>query len=240
MPTLLGILTPSSNTALEPLTMAMLAGLPDITVHFSRFPVTRISLEPEDLSQFDDRPILKAARLLADARVDAIGWSGTSAGWLGFERDRALCERITEATGIPATSSILALNDMLQQIQAQTFGLVSPYEDAVQERIIAQYREWGTTCVAESHLGIRDNFQFSEVDETTLSNQVRTVAAASPQVIVPYCTNLKAAHLASSWDKEHHIPVLDTTTTVVWKLLRLAGQDPTRLRGWGQLFQKLR
>ena len=33
----MGMLTPSSNTVLEPTTTAMLSGLPDVTVHFTRF-----------------------------------------------------------------------------------------------------------------------------------------------------------------------------------------------------------
>src|SRR5690606_24712360 len=79
---LLGVLTPSSNTVLEPLTCAILAGLPDVTAHFARFPVREISLRQEALGQFDEAPILEAARLLADARMQTILWSGTSSGWL--------------------------------------------------------------------------------------------------------------------------------------------------------------
>lgn len=40
----LGMLTPSSNTALEPITSAMVSGLPNVSAHFSRFTVTEISL----------------------------------------------------------------------------------------------------------------------------------------------------------------------------------------------------
>ena len=39
-PVRFGMLTPSSNTALEPITWAMLAGTAGITAHFSRFKVT--------------------------------------------------------------------------------------------------------------------------------------------------------------------------------------------------------
>ena len=113
----LGVLTPSSNTALEPLTSAMVSSLPGVSAHFSRFTVTEISLRDQSLNQFDDSKILEAARLLADAQVDVICWSGTSASWLGFERDRQLCARITEATGIPATTSVLALNDILAPLK---------------------------------------------------------------------------------------------------------------------------
>ena len=88
-PLRLGVLTPSSNTALEPLTSALAAALPGASAHFSRFKVTEIALDAAALGQFDDSKILAAAELLADAKVDVIGWSGTSSGWLGFDRDRA-------------------------------------------------------------------------------------------------------------------------------------------------------
>lgn len=67
----LGMLTPSSNTVLEPLTSAMIAGLPGVSAHFSRFPVTEISLAARATGQFDFGRILEAARLLAQARVAA-------------------------------------------------------------------------------------------------------------------------------------------------------------------------
>jgi maleate isomerase len=55
------MLTPSSNTTLEPVTAAMLAGLPEVSVHFSRFRVTEIALTDNALAQFDDHAILQAA-----------------------------------------------------------------------------------------------------------------------------------------------------------------------------------
>ncbi|MBC8831734.1 Asp/Glu/hydantoin racemase, partial [Escherichia coli] len=70
------------------------------------------------LGQFDDDKIIQAAMLLADAKVDVIAWNGTSSGWLGFEADERLCERITAATGIPATTSVLALNEILKKTNA--------------------------------------------------------------------------------------------------------------------------
>ena len=75
------MLTPSSNTALEPITQAMVAGLPEVSAHFSRFKVTEIALSDSALAQFDDSEILRAAELLAHAKVDVIGWNGTSSKW---------------------------------------------------------------------------------------------------------------------------------------------------------------
>ena len=68
----LGMLTPSSNTVLEPVTADMLRAAPGITAHFSRFQVTEIALDQAALHQFDETPILRAAvtsaaRFLADS-----------------------------------------------------------------------------------------------------------------------------------------------------------------------------
>ncbi|HVQ70801.1 MAG TPA: Asp/Glu/hydantoin racemase, partial [Bradyrhizobium sp.] len=61
MRTRLGMLTPSSNSVLEPVTCAMLAGGPGITAHFSRFRVTEIALDAQALNQFDPSNMLPAA-----------------------------------------------------------------------------------------------------------------------------------------------------------------------------------
>src|SRR6201995_4011288 len=135
-PTRLGMLTPSSNTALEPITYAMLANVDNISVHFSRFKVTEIALSESALRQFDDSEILRAAELLAHAKVDVVAWNGTSASWLGFDRDERLCERITAATGIKACTTVLAYRDLFRQLPAPRIGLVSPYTADVQDRIV--------------------------------------------------------------------------------------------------------
>jgi len=231
----LGVLTPSSNTALEPLTQALIASLPEVSVHFSRFSVTQIALSADALGQFQRERILDAARLLADAHVDVIGWSGTSAGWLGFDTDVALCQAITEATAIPATTSVLALNKALQRFGIRRLGLVSPYLAEVQAKIVANYAALGIDASAESHLSLQDNFSFAEVDEATLDRQVAEVVAAGAEAISTFCTNLHAAHRAESWERQHGVPVFDTVTTVLWDMLNMTGVDTRRLTGWGRL-----
>ena len=190
---LLGMLTPSSNTVLEPVTAAMLSGLPEVSAHFGRFRVTEIALSERALGQFDDGEILRAAELLSHAKLDCIGWNGTSSGWLGFDADQRLCQRITEATGIPACTSVLALNEIFRANGVTRFGLVSPYLDDVQQKIVANYARSGFECAAERHLGLRDNYSFSEVSADQLRAMAREVARAKPQAITIFCTNLRGA-----------------------------------------------
>lgn len=236
--TLIGMLTPSSNTVLEPYTAALLHGLfPRVTAHFQRFTVKEISLSDDALAQFDPTPLLEAATLLNDARMDVIAWNGTSASWLGFEVDRRLCDAITEATGVPATTSVLALNEALERTGVTRLGLVTPYLDDIQAAIVTNYAAEGIEVVAERHLNDRGNFSFSEYDEATLAGMVREVARAKPQAITILCTNLRGAGIVPELEQELGIPIYDSVSVAAWKTLALAGIDPALVEGWGQLFQ---
>ncbi|ETI26215.1 hypothetical protein G647_02992 [Cladophialophora carrionii CBS 160.54] len=232
-----GILVPSSNTVLEPLTQQIVSQLRDVSVHFSRFRVLKIALDPGALAQFDNSAIIEAARLLADAKVDVIGWSGTSSGWLGFDADVKLCEDITAATGIPATTSVLGLNRLIKGLGITHMGLLTPYTDDVQSAIMENYRAFGVDCSLEHHLGQSDNRGFADISETTLDDGFRQLAQRGAGVVSVFCTGLKAAHLVDGWEAQTGITVLDTVATVLWDMCRIAGVDTKSIQGWGVLFQ---
>jgi len=232
----LGMLTPSSNTVLEPITTAMLNALDEVSVHFARFPVTEISLSDKALGQFDLAAVLAAARLLADARVHVIAWNGTSAGWLGFDSDAELCRAISAETGIKSTTSVLALNEIMTTTGARRFGLVTPYLHDVQARIVANYQRNGFTCIAERHQNDPGNFSFAEIGPETIRAMVREVATARPDCISTFCTNLRAAPLVDALERELDVPIYDTVSVTLWKSLRLAGVNPASVNGWGRLF----
>jgi maleate isomerase len=238
-PTRLGMLTPSSNTALEPITYAMLSGMADVSVHFSRFRVTEIALSESALRQFDDSEILRAAELLAHAKVDVIAWNGTSASWLGFERDERLCERITAATGIRACTTVLTYRYLFRRLHTARIGLVTPYRQDVQDRIIANWNSQGLNCVAERHLSLQDNFSFAEVTEDEVARLIEDVAREGCDAVAVLCTNMRGAGLAERLERELGVKVLDSIAVTLWGCLAATGVDPARITGWGSLFSKL-
>jgi maleate isomerase len=235
--TLLGILTPSSNTRLEPMTQRLLTTLPEVSAHFSRFRVLDVSLSPTAVAQFDIETILAAAELLADARVDVIAWSGTSGGWIGLDADRELCRRITDRCGCPATTAALALFEALRLAEATTVGLVTPYPDDMQAAIVRCFALEGVTVTAAAnHAVTRSNFELSEISPEVLTGMVKGVAEAGPGVIVTFCTNLAGTDLVAGWETNFAVPVYDSIAVTVWHALRLAGVDASRISSWGSLF----
>ena len=232
----IGMLTPSSNTVLEPLATEILRDVPQLSVHVSRLRVTEISLDDAALQQFDIDAHLRAARLLADARVDVIGWNGTSASWTGFEGDERLCAEIERTHGVAATTAVLAINELLELLKVRRFALVSPYIGAVQRRIIETYESAGYECVDERHFDERVNYAFAEIEDVRIAEAVRQVSAARPEAVVIMCTNLRSAHLVAGLEAELEVPVLDSVAAFVWKAVRLCGIDTRAITGWGRLF----
>jgi maleate isomerase len=232
----IGMLTPSSNTVLEPVTQKLLAALPGVTMHVSRFRVTEIALDAAALGQFDDAPILAAAGLLADAKVDVIAWNGTSASWLGLDRDRALVGRIEAATGIRAATCMLGYFDLFRERGVRQLGLVTPYTEDVQRRIVETYRGEGVEVVAERHLSIRDNFSFGAVPEETIAAMIRETAAARPDAVAVVCTNMNGAAAAARIEAETGVPVLDSVAVTLRACLKRIGRDPGAVTGWGGVF----
>ncbi|MEM6662059.1 MAG: Asp/Glu/hydantoin racemase [Pseudomonadota bacterium] len=232
----LGMLTPSSNTVLEPLTAAMLADLPGVTAHFGRFRVLKISLDDDALGQFTTDPMLQAADLLADAKVQTICWNGTSSGWMGFQTDHDLCTAIEVRTGARACSSVLALNEILTMTGARRIAFVTPYLDEIQTAINATYAAEGFEVISDRHLGGPGNYSFCTYTEEQILDMCRAVAVEKPDAISVFCTNFRGASVAATIEAETGIPVYDTVSTALWKSLRISGGDPSLIRGWGQIF----
>lgn len=236
--TIIAMLTPSSNTVVEPYTSALARPLfPEVTIHFGRFRVLRIALDSDSNQQFALAPIFEAADLLMDARPDIIAWNGTSASWLGFGSDERLCAAIRERFGVKATSAVLSLNRLIEQLGVRQLGLVSPYTDDVQQKIIANYQAIGVETVAECHSGLSDNFSFAEVSEDEIAAMCRKVAASRPDAIVILCTNMRGPLLAAELERELGIPVLDSVAFTLWGCLYETSTPMEPLREHGIMFR---
>jgi maleate isomerase len=233
-PQRIGMIVPSSNTCLEPLTYRMLEGRTDVTIHFTRIPVTRIALDGSSDRQFDAAVMREAGRLLATADVDVIAWNGTSGSWLGAEHDRELVHEITDATGIPATTSTLAYLEAFKSFGTERIALFTPYTEDVNLQVIAAYEREGIKTVDHRALGLSDNESFARVSVDEMRPGSRELAAAAPDALVYLCTNLYGANITAEIEDSTAVPVLDSVAVTLWHALRLAGAPRLDPR-WGKL-----
>ncbi|WP_066289932.1 maleate cis-trans isomerase family protein [Bacillus sp. FJAT-29937] len=238
-PKKIGMLTPSSNTVLEPICSKMLYHVPEVTCHYGRFEVTKISLEQDALSQFNFEPMLQAAELLAHAEVDLIAWNGTSGGWLGFEMDHELCEAITKRTGIPATTSMLSQVRAFKEHNINTVHLVTPYIPEINRLIAEQYKKHcNIETINVQGLSQTVNRSFSQVDQGRIEEMIQAVTASPADALSVVCTNFPAVDKVEYYEDKFNIPMYDTINVLMWECLKMVDVDPRTVKGWGKVFSR--
>jgi maleate isomerase len=230
----IGHITPSCNTVLEPLTAVMSEGLA-VSHHFTRIGVEEITLAQRHRDQFTTDRMLAAARLLADAAVDAILWNGTSGAWNGADADREICRRITDETGIPASTTTLAQFDAMAQWGMRRYGLAVPYTDDVTARMVEVYAENGIDAVAVANAGVSGGAAMAYLTEDEVRELVRAADSPSAECLMLVCTGVAGAQLVAELERELGKPIVDSVAVTLWKGLQLAGVEP-RIEGWGALF----
>ncbi|OYU47624.1 MAG: Asp/Glu/hydantoin racemase [Rhizobiales bacterium PAR1] len=233
-PFALATITPSGNRVVERVVQAMLRDLPDASAHFTRIPVVG---DTGGVAGYDMARMLDAATLLSHAQPDVVSWNGTKGGALGFDVDRALCGEMTAATGLPSSTSALAILDALALLKARTIALVTPYDAAYQAKCIAAFAAKGYPTVAERGSGLLDNFAYGLVPGGDIATMTRAaIGERRPDAVVYFCTNFGGAEVAAEIEAACDVPVLDSTALGVWGALRAAGRSTIPLAHWGRIF----
>jgi maleate isomerase len=227
------MIVPSSNTALEPATAALLADRPDITFPCTRIRVQAITAAPGGAA-FDVDTMVSAARLLADAKVDCIVWNGTAGSWLGVDHDRSICAAITDATGVAATTSTLAILQALDDFGITSIACATPYTTDMVDNIVAEYARHGVSIVSHSEWGLSDNFAIGQRDRNQIAGLLTDATDRDAQAVALICTNVDGSSLASAVESDIGVPVIDSIAATLWWALELSGADST-IRGFGSL-----
>jgi maleate isomerase len=231
----IGHITPSSNTVLEPVVAQLNAvAACGASHHFTRLPVRTIAHDVASDAQFTLDGMVAAARLLAEAPLDAIVWNGTSGSWLGAEHDRRTIDAIRAATGLPATTATLALLATFRRHGWTRVALAVPYTADVTEQIVRAYASEGIAVVHHADLGLDDTVAMGDLTRADIAGLVARAAHPDAACIAVVCTNVGAAPLVAELEPEVDCPIVDSVAVTFLEGCRLAGRAP-RFAGWGRV-----
>ncbi|GAA4045757.1 hypothetical protein GCM10023063_35950 [Arthrobacter methylotrophus] len=226
----LGILVPSSNSNAETLTAAILAGQPDLGVHYSRFRLPPNLDDTVDLSVLGDAPAL-----LNDAELQAIAFHGTSGSWTGITQDRSLCDELKAVCGAPATTASVAVVEALGALSATRIGLVFPGPGSIASQIQREYANYGIDVqVVSVPEAAMSNPEIAQLDTAAIGAMMRPAFAHGLDAVVCVGTNLRSGYLVEGFEQEFAIPVVDSAIATLWHVLRLADSSRS-IPGWGAL-----
>lgn len=226
----MGVITPSGNTVVEQVTIAILRLFPQVACHFSRSPVFgKTDPYPES---YDWDGMLGAATLLAHTNPDLLVWNGSKAGQISFALDEELAAKATR----PLTSSTLALKRLIAVEGWRTAGLITPYLQSHGARVEQVFASEGLRCSGVAHAGLADNLTYASMLAADIIAMAKEAASAKPDVLIAWCTNLPAAPLVADIEQATGLPMVDSTSVAVFEALYRFGIDTKPARSWGSLF----
>jgi maleate isomerase len=147
--------------------------------------------------------------------------------------DRDIAQRITSATGKPATTSSTAMIEAFRALNISRVALASPYLLDVEQRFIEFIEGHGVKVIRSLSLCLKQNHSIVPPEDISALAEAADVPEA--EAIFVGCTGQKLAVFIDCLEAKHGKPVLTANQVTGWHALRLAGIQP-RLSGRGRLF----
>ena len=224
----IGIIVPSWNTVME-YEMQRLAG-DGASVHSARIAHTA-DTEEKLMGLSVQAP--EAAKLLAHAKVNVIGYGCTASGFLHTPaQDKALAERIHSETGIPCATSSRAIVDALRALGAKRVSLASPYAPWLNERLKQYVTADGFEVLAMQGLSTEAH---STITRERILALVDEVMRPQTEAVFISCSNFRTLEIIDGIEKKYGVPVVTSNASMMWQMLRLMN-DQRVVPGAGRLF----
>jgi maleate isomerase len=235
----LGIIAPSTNTAVQPEMDAMRPY--GVTNHFGRLYI------PDDPINNDDdfnklmaniRATMEdAARVVMTCQPQrlVLGMSSETF-WDGLEGSQRLVARMREvAGGLPVTTGAEAVRAALRKYgTVQRIAVITPYMPVGDAQVRRFFEDCGFEIVALKGLKCSSPVQIAHVSEKQLRNAIIEVDDSAVDAIVQVGTNLAMVRLAGIAEFWIDKPVIAINTAIYWHALRESGVTD-RVSGFGSL-----
>lgn len=225
----LGMMLPSGNVAAEAQFNTMLPA--GVSLHTTRLKLTGSS--DAELLAMADR-VEDGASLLADACADLILFHCTAVSTWDAEMDRTLPERITKATGVPATATSRALLAALAALNVRRIVMVSPYIEAINTRETAFLEAHQIGVLKAVGLNIELAKNMISVEPGEWYRLVRDNARDDADAYFISCTAVRSLEVIEDLERDLGRPVITSNQVAVWHSLRTMGLKD-QLTGYGRL-----
>ncbi len=232
MPRHFGMLVPSTNTTCE-IEFCRLPG--ELQVHTGR--LGKGGNTP--FSPSKDEDVAYQAKLLGDARVEAIVLAQTSASLFADDYDAVTVKRMSEASGVPSLTSAQAIGRALKALKASRIAMATPYSEDVIGRARRYYEtKYGIETVAAESLGASDAYAIGKMDASAAEAAFRRIDRPGVDALVVPGGNFPTMDRIAAWERQFGKPVITTNQAALWAVLQTMKFN-TPLPGKGRLLEQL-
>jgi maleate isomerase len=225
----LGMMLPSSNSIAETQMAALLPA--GVSLHTTRL---RLRSGREALGMLER--LEEATELLADANVERLIFHCTAVTMHAPEIPGQITARVAAITPTPLTITSEAVIEALRTLQARKIVLITPYEQATNDREVAFLAHHGVTVLRERGLGLTGGNQMRGIEPEQWYRDTLALRDPAADAYFISCTAVRSADVIDALEAELGKPVLTSNQAVLWRALRETGIDD-RVNGFGRLLR---
>jgi maleate isomerase len=228
----IGLLIPSSSSVQE---RDFSKSLPEnITLHVARMRLSYV--EPQSTLRIVQE-IETESQKLADVDVDVIVFPATApSSRNGVGYDQELINRISAASGKPATTASTALLEALRVLSAKRVVLGAPWSAPINQTVAAFLEANGVKVLGQEALGLVRNIEIGLLDPQTALDVGRRVSRPEADAVILACGNWNTFGIIDQLERDLGKPVLTTNQVSLWHALKMMNQGP--LGGLGVLLRE--
>jgi arylmalonate decarboxylase len=178
--------------------------------------------------------VLPRAEDLAREGANLISVFGSSLTFYrGAAFNKELTDRVTAATGLPATTQSNGLIDGLKHVNARRVAVATAYTDTVTERLKIFLEEHGFEVVSAKGLGYERVPEGAATHEILHELGVAAYSASNKaDALVMSCGALRTLDVIVPLEESIAAPVVSSTPHGLWHCARMLGV-PARIEGFG-------
>ena len=205
--------------------------------------ITRFTIPPYDVWDLEaariavDAPaIVESAQRLTIPKPRCISLACTAMSFAhGAGGDVDVANRITTATGIPATTAATAVVRALKALQVKRVAVATPYSDDLNQGLKQFLVDSGLEVVAIRNVGGRSCIEDYELTRDGIYRFVRETDSHSADAVFVSCTNFCPVELIEPLEHDLGKPVVTASQALLWHSLQIA-KVSAPLSGRGQLY----
>ena len=233
----IGVLVPYTNSNLE---QDMILMRPEaVSLHFTRLGGYDENAIPDEtqMSEMGAQPIDEALRLVSGVKPDVVMYGCTSATLThGTAFDRALAQRIRDASGAETVTAAGALVFALNALGVKRIGFASPYVAAINHQAMAFLADSGFESVSRGEVGeALDNTGQGALTPQEVHSLGCMADSTRAQAIVLSCTDMRSVEAISQLENTLGKPVVTSNQAMLFEAMHKLGMR-TAGHPFGELF----
>lgn len=195
----------------------------DVSLHVTRTPFVPVDVCLDLARMVSEHATLRdAVRALGACEPRVVAYACTSGSFVGgLAGERAMCEVMSAAGGIPSLTTSGALLDALRELGARRIAVLTPYTESVTRSLEEYLSEAGVTVTGREFLGLTRHIW--KVSYREVVDMARRVSAASADALFISCTNLPTYDVIPQLEAELRMPVVSANQVTMWSALRAVG-----------------